>query len=95
VNFYFKMSCKIHFSCIFQGVSTCSHVANTAQQLKGRVSKKKFALSIGSWIFTFFQNKFAQDSTYCHFQYDYFQLNVNSLIFSKRFYKFQKVGILS
>jgi hypothetical protein len=44
----------VHFSCIFWGAPTCSHVAKTSQGLKGRVLRKKFVLSIESWVFTFF-----------------------------------------
>jgi hypothetical protein len=32
----------------------CSHVAETAQELKGMVLRKKFVLPIESWFFTFF-----------------------------------------
>jgi hypothetical protein len=31
-----------HFSCIYWGAPTCSHVAKTTQGLKGRVLRKKF-----------------------------------------------------
>ena len=44
----------VHFSCIFRGVPTCSHVAKIAQGLKGMVLRKKFTSPIESWFFTFF-----------------------------------------
>jgi hypothetical protein len=51
-----------HISCIFSGAPTCSHVAETAQGLKGKVLRKKFFLPIESWFFTFFTIFFAHGS---------------------------------
>jgi hypothetical protein len=47
-----------HFSRVFWGAPTCSHVAKVAQGLKGRVLRKKFVLPIESWFFTFFTFRF-------------------------------------
>ena len=44
----------VHFSCVFWGIPTWSHVDETVKGLKGRVLKKKFFLPIESWFFTFF-----------------------------------------
>jgi hypothetical protein len=53
----------IHFSFIFRGTPTCSHVVKTAQGLKGKVLKKKFVLPIEPWFFTFFTFFFFHGST--------------------------------
>jgi hypothetical protein len=70
-------------------------VAKTAQGLKGKVLKKKFVLPIESCVFTFFPILlFAHGSTWCHLQYDCYNFNMKFIIFYKKIYKFQNVGIL-
>jgi hypothetical protein len=46
----FKMDCKFIFHVLYEGLL---HVAKLAQGLQGRLPKKKFVLSIESWIFNF------------------------------------------
>jgi hypothetical protein len=61
-------------------------VAETAQGLKGRVLRKKFALSIESWFFTFFHFFFLFMVLHnAIFKCDYLDPNV------KFFYFFQEI----
>jgi hypothetical protein len=85
----------VHFSCIFLGAPTCSHVAETAQGLKGRVLRKKFLLPIKSWIFTFIRLFFAHGYVGCQLQCDNYNLNVKFFILFKKFYKVYSVEVLS
>jgi hypothetical protein len=90
-----KTSIKLIFFCIFWGAPTWSHVAKTAQGLKGRVLKKQFFLPIETWIFTFFHFFFAHGSAWHHLQCDSYNLNVKFLIFFKIFYKVHNVEVWS
>jgi hypothetical protein len=47
----FERGCKFNF-CEFLGAYRCSHVANNAQGMRGKMPKNKFVLPIESSIFT-------------------------------------------
>jgi hypothetical protein len=76
----FKMGFKFIFLVFFEELL---HTAMwlTAQGLKGKVLRKKFVLSIESWIFFFSLFFFAHGSTWCHFQCNHYNLNVKFFIF--------------
>ena len=95
-EFLFKMGCKFILPMFFLGVSTCRHVAKTAQRLKGILSKKQACFVHKIFGFHFFSIfVFALHSTWYHLQCNCSYLNVKPLVCFKKFYNFQSVGVLS
>ena len=84
-----------HFSFTFWGAPTYSHVAETAQGLKGKVLWKKFVLFINLGFSFFFHFSFSHGFAWCHLQCDRYDLHVKFLIFFKKFYKVHSVEVLN
>jgi hypothetical protein len=83
------------FHAFFNNFFKCNLVTKTAQRLKDMVPKKEYFFvhrTLGSHFFIFvFPHGFARQ----HLQYDCYNLNVRSLLFLKKFYKFGGLGVLN
>jgi hypothetical protein len=85
----FKMGCKFYFFVFFENLQYAAR--GWIPKIKRQGAKKEVGFVhriLDFFLFTIFV--FVHYSIQCHLQSDHFDLNVKSLMFFKKFYKFQQ-----